>query len=152
MWPWETVPHSLAHGILDDETYDWVALVDAMLATGGQAIVVDEDEIAGAERDRARDDRDRRRRDRLRWSRGTRPALPQRRDRSEGAGGRALYRGAALATGSIAEPLNHLRVALPALFNLHEQFEVGTRGELLAHGRAGCLEHPPPLSDHDAFL
>jgi threonine synthase len=48
MWPWETVPHSLAHGILDDETYDWVALVDAMLATGGQAIVVDEDEIAGA--------------------------------------------------------------------------------------------------------
>jgi threonine synthase len=48
MWPWETVPHSLAHGILDDETYDWVALVEAMLGTGGQAIVVDEDEIAYA--------------------------------------------------------------------------------------------------------
>jgi threonine synthase len=42
------VPHSLAHGILDDETYDWVALVEAMLGTGGQAIVVDEDEIAYA--------------------------------------------------------------------------------------------------------
>ena len=48
MWPWETVPHSLAHGILDDETYDWVALVEAMLATGGQALIVDEDEIAEA--------------------------------------------------------------------------------------------------------
>ena len=48
MWPWETVPHSLAHGILDDETYDWVALVEAMLRTGGQALVVSEDEIAEA--------------------------------------------------------------------------------------------------------
>ena len=50
MWPWETVPHSLAHGILDDETYDWVAVVGAMLATGGQALVVSEDEIADANR------------------------------------------------------------------------------------------------------
>jgi len=48
MWPWETVPHSLAHGILDDETYDWVALVEAMLLTGGHAVVVSEDEIAEA--------------------------------------------------------------------------------------------------------
>ncbi|MGD0286373.1 MAG: pyridoxal-phosphate dependent enzyme [Acidimicrobiales bacterium] len=48
MWPWETVPHSLAHGILDDETYDWVAVVEAMLMTGGQALVVNEDEIAQA--------------------------------------------------------------------------------------------------------
>lgn len=48
MWPWETVPHSLAHGILDDETYDWLALVEAMLTTGGLALVVDEDEIAAA--------------------------------------------------------------------------------------------------------
>jgi threonine synthase len=48
MWPWETVPHSLAHGILDDETYDWLALVEAMLLTGGRALVVDEDEIAEA--------------------------------------------------------------------------------------------------------
>jgi threonine synthase len=48
MWPWETVPHSLAHGILDDETYDWVAVVEAMLMTGGQPLVVNEDEIAQA--------------------------------------------------------------------------------------------------------
>jgi hypothetical protein len=32
MWPWETPPHSIASGILDDETYDWLAIVRAMLA------------------------------------------------------------------------------------------------------------------------
>jgi threonine synthase len=48
MWPWETVPHSLAEGILDDETYDWLALVEGMLLTGGQALVVEENEIAEA--------------------------------------------------------------------------------------------------------
>ena len=48
MWPWENEPHSIAHGILDDETYDWLAVVEAMLATGGQPIVVDEDTLAHA--------------------------------------------------------------------------------------------------------
>lgn len=42
MWPWETEPKSVANGILDDETYDWLAVVEAMLATGGWPIVVDE--------------------------------------------------------------------------------------------------------------
>jgi threonine synthase len=42
MWPWESEPHSIAHGILDDETYDWLAVVEAMLATGGAALVADE--------------------------------------------------------------------------------------------------------------
>lgn len=42
MWPWESEPRSVAHGILDDETYDWLAVIDAMLETGGQPIVVDE--------------------------------------------------------------------------------------------------------------
>jgi len=42
MWPWEQEPHSVAHGILDDETYDWVAVVEGMLATGGVPVVVDE--------------------------------------------------------------------------------------------------------------
>ena len=32
MWPWEQEPHSVAHGILDDETYDWLAVVEGMLA------------------------------------------------------------------------------------------------------------------------
>jgi threonine dehydratase len=42
MWPWDPAPRSLAHGILDDETYDWLAVVEAMLATGGRPLVVDE--------------------------------------------------------------------------------------------------------------
>ena len=48
MWPWEEAPHSVAHGILDDETYDWLAVVRAMLETGGSAIVVDEDTLREA--------------------------------------------------------------------------------------------------------
>jgi threonine synthase len=43
MWPWEAEPRSIAGGILDDETYDWLAVVDAMLATGGSPLVADED-------------------------------------------------------------------------------------------------------------
>jgi threonine synthase len=35
----------VAHGILDDETYDWLAVVGAMLETGGSAVVVDEDTL-----------------------------------------------------------------------------------------------------------
>jgi threonine synthase len=42
MRPWETPPRSVAHGILDDETYDWLAVERAMLTTGGRALVVDE--------------------------------------------------------------------------------------------------------------
>lgn len=42
MWPWEQEPHSVAHGILDDETYDWLAVVKGMLETGGAAVVVSE--------------------------------------------------------------------------------------------------------------
>ena len=37
-----TEPHSVAHGILDDETYDWLAVVEGMLATGGTPVVVGE--------------------------------------------------------------------------------------------------------------
>jgi threonine synthase len=42
MWPWESEPRSVATGILDDETYDWRAVVGGMLATGGQPSVVSE--------------------------------------------------------------------------------------------------------------
>ena len=42
MWPWEEEPHSVAHGILDDETYDWLAVVEGMLATGGAPVVAGE--------------------------------------------------------------------------------------------------------------
>jgi len=42
MWPWEEEPKSIAHGILDDETYDWLAVVRGMVETGGFPVVVDE--------------------------------------------------------------------------------------------------------------
>jgi threonine synthase len=42
MWAWESEPQSIAHGILDDETYDWLAVVEGMLLTGGAPVLVDE--------------------------------------------------------------------------------------------------------------
>lgn len=42
MWPWEHEPRSVADGILDDETYDWLGVVAAMDATGGAPVVADE--------------------------------------------------------------------------------------------------------------
>jgi threonine synthase len=50
MWPWEDEPHSLAHGILDDETYDWLQLLEGMLMTGGYPLTVDEELIVKANR------------------------------------------------------------------------------------------------------
>lgn len=41
MTPWEN-PHSLADGILDDETYDWQADFAVMRASGGRPLVVTE--------------------------------------------------------------------------------------------------------------
>lgn len=48
MWPWETPPHSVAHGILDDETYDWAAVVEGMLATGGWPVTAPEETLIEA--------------------------------------------------------------------------------------------------------
>jgi threonine synthase len=48
MWPWESVPHSIASGILDDETYDWLAVVRGVLASGGRSVLVDESVLAEA--------------------------------------------------------------------------------------------------------
>jgi threonine synthase len=50
MWPWEKEPRSLAVGILDDETYDWAAVVAGMLATDGSAVLVSEEAIMEANR------------------------------------------------------------------------------------------------------
>jgi threonine synthase len=69
MWPWDfngdfngdldegnALP-SVAGGIIDDETYDWFALVGAMICTGGWPVVVDNDllleanEISGSAAD-----------------------------------------------------------------------------------------------------
>lgn len=50
MWPWEEEPKSIAHGILDDETYDWLAVVSGMVTTGGYPVVVSEQTLAEANR------------------------------------------------------------------------------------------------------
>ena len=50
MRPWDGEPRSVATGILDDETYDWRAVVDGMLLTGGRPLVVSEDGLVEANR------------------------------------------------------------------------------------------------------
>ncbi len=48
MQPWPEEPQSVADGILDDVTYDWLVLAWAMLGTGGEAVVVPEDLVVAA--------------------------------------------------------------------------------------------------------
>jgi threonine synthase len=48
MWPWEHVGTSAADGILDDETYDWLAVVKAMADGGGSPVVVSEAQVLEA--------------------------------------------------------------------------------------------------------
>jgi threonine synthase len=48
MWPWEEEPKSIAHGILDDETYDWTAVLRGLFETGGWPITADEDTLVRA--------------------------------------------------------------------------------------------------------
>jgi threonine synthase len=50
MQAWETRPASVATGILDDETYDWRAVVEGMLTTGGRPLVVSENSLVAANR------------------------------------------------------------------------------------------------------
>jgi threonine synthase len=48
MQPWETEPVSMATGILDDETYDWLGVVTAMEASGGWPVVASEADVVAA--------------------------------------------------------------------------------------------------------
>lgn len=50
MTPWETEPVSYATGILDDVAYDWTAVVEAMLRSGGHPVVASEDDLRRAHR------------------------------------------------------------------------------------------------------
>ena len=50
MRAWEQEPVSYASGILDDITYDWVDIVEAMLASGGWPLVATEDDFRRAHR------------------------------------------------------------------------------------------------------
>lgn len=48
MWPWEPAPESVARGILDDETYDWIAAARGMLFSGGFPILASEQTLETA--------------------------------------------------------------------------------------------------------
>ena len=48
MWPWESEPQSMADGILDDETYDWVEVCGVMAKTNGFPVVSPETDIVAA--------------------------------------------------------------------------------------------------------
>ena len=48
MRAWEEEPVSYASGILDDVTYDWVDIIEAMLASGGWPLVASEDDFRRA--------------------------------------------------------------------------------------------------------
>jgi len=48
MWPWEETPHSIAHGIVDDVTYDWLGVVEGMLRSGGSPLTVSDDDLIWA--------------------------------------------------------------------------------------------------------
>jgi threonine dehydratase len=48
MQPWPHQPHSVADGILDDETYDWIADVAVMAESGGHPVVAAEADIVVA--------------------------------------------------------------------------------------------------------
>jgi threonine dehydratase len=45
MWPWEHIGHSAADGILDDETYDWLPVMNAMADGRGSPVVAAEDDV-----------------------------------------------------------------------------------------------------------
>jgi len=48
MQPWPTTPTSIATGILDDETYDWLGVVDALAQSDGSTVVASEADVAAA--------------------------------------------------------------------------------------------------------
>jgi len=48
MWAWENEPVSLADGILDDETYDWVADIAQIQRTKGTVVVASESHVVEA--------------------------------------------------------------------------------------------------------
>jgi len=50
MWPWGPEPRSVAGGIIDDVTYDWAAVTDAVLSSGGSFAVVDDVELEASNR------------------------------------------------------------------------------------------------------
>lgn len=50
MRPWAD-PHSVATGILDDETYDWLAVLRGVAMSGGSVFAVPDRELLAAARE-----------------------------------------------------------------------------------------------------
>ncbi len=48
MRPWAGDPRSIATGIIDDETYDWLAVIGGMMVSGGYPVVVSEQVLGEA--------------------------------------------------------------------------------------------------------
>lgn len=48
MWPWDPVGTSIANGVLDDVTYDWLGVVTPTARSGGWPIVVSEENVEAA--------------------------------------------------------------------------------------------------------
>ncbi len=48
MAPWDDEPVSYATGILDDVTYDWIPLIEAMVRSGGHPVVASENDLRQA--------------------------------------------------------------------------------------------------------
>lgn len=48
MWPWEQEPHSIASGILDDETYDWLPIAWGIVESKGTTPVVSDNQVQNA--------------------------------------------------------------------------------------------------------
>ena len=42
MWPWEEIEPSIASAMVDDETYDWHAVIDGMIRSKGEPVAVSE--------------------------------------------------------------------------------------------------------------
>ena len=98
MTPWPG-PHSIADGILDDETYDWIGVFEAMRDCGGTPVVASEELIVRGPRAGV-GDRHRRQPHRQRGSR--RPAGDPRRGRRRRAGRGDLLRCRPLRDGPLA--------------------------------------------------
>ena len=87
--PGKQPPRSVASGILDDETYDWLAVLRGVAATGGSTVVVDEDTLRTSQPAGSRNHRRPTQSHRLgRPGRAAAPAAP-------GRGGPGLARGRA---------------------------------------------------------
>ena len=90
-------------GILDDETYDWLAVVRGTLASGGSPVVVDEATLLEANEIARDDDRHRRRSDRQRRPGRAARAAPSRPGRDSDETVAVIFTGVRRETAPVAD-------------------------------------------------